>query len=107
MQAICSILSSFVVISAQCALGPQTQVSMLTGDWLTVCRRKDVFVAVAVDIIRFQSYGLQDNVALLVLLHRKSEYTHMLLTFLAPCVCCQKDRLLVSMLQRQAYMSMT
>lgn len=36
-------------------------------------RRKDVFVAVAVDIIRFQSYGLQDNVALLVLLHRKSK----------------------------------
>ena len=35
------------------------------------CRRKDIFIAVAVDIIRFQSYGLQDNVALLVLLHRK------------------------------------
>lgn len=36
-------------------------------------RRKDIFIAVAVDIIRFQSYGLQDNVALLVLLHRKGE----------------------------------
>ena len=36
-------------------------------------RRKDTFIAVAVDIIRFQSYGLQDNVALLVLLHRKGE----------------------------------
>lgn len=36
-------------------------------------RRKELFIAVAVDIIRFQSYGLQDNVALLVLLHRKGE----------------------------------
>ena len=41
--------------------------------WEVACRRKDAFVAVAVDIIRFQSYGLQDNVALLVLLHRKSK----------------------------------
>lgn len=40
--------------------------------WLDY-RRKDIFIAVAVDIIRFQSYGLQDNVALLVLLHRKGE----------------------------------
>ena len=32
-------------------------------------------MAVAVDIIRFQSYGLQDNVALLVLLHRKGQLT--------------------------------
>lgn len=36
--------------------------------------RKDIFIAVAVDIIRFQSYGLQDNVALLVLLHRKASF---------------------------------
>lgn len=27
----------------------------------------------AVDVIRFQTYNLQDNVAILVLLHRKSE----------------------------------
>lgn len=40
-----------------------------------MCRRKDIFIAVAVDIIRFQSYGLQDNVALLVLLHRKGQLT--------------------------------
>lgn len=40
------------------------------------CRRKDIFIAVAVDIIRFQSYGLQDNVALLVLLHRKGQLQH-------------------------------
>ena len=37
------------------------------------CRRKDKFWAVAVDVIRFQTYNLQDNVAILVLLHRKSE----------------------------------
>lgn len=40
---------------------------------MAVSRRKDIFIAVAVDIIRFQSYGLQDNVALLVLLHRKGK----------------------------------
>lgn len=37
-----------------------------------------MFIAVAVDIIRFQSYGLQDNVALLVLLHRKGQLDTML-----------------------------
>ena len=40
---------------------------------MAASRRKDLFIAVAVDIIRFQSYGLQDNVALLVLLHRKGK----------------------------------
>lgn len=56
-----------------------------TWIWLG-CRRKDIFIAVAVDIIRFQSYGLQDNVALLVLLHRKG----MLLQHFLILICGQR-----------------